>query len=276
MTRGRIVLSAVIILSCLAGLSTRAAAGLEWHQVVMTTLPLLNIGLEGGDTHTRNYLRGDKLRTEQEETGLVRIVDLGKRAMLVMNPSRGVYTELLLDRVVEEGRGLVPLQVEGVRAAVENLRDSLESLLEGLAEEKRGEVRERLERQLRALQYLENLKREPRVERTDELKTIAGYECRLYRKFFGGTAVEVWVAEKTSLAEELRAFSPMLGEVGLGNIGDVPPSSVLEGFPMLVVSDYLKSEVTYLEEKQLSDGLFEIPSGYKRVSVPDLGQVPTD
>jgi len=266
----RVLLWATVMLAFLWSFAGVARADLEWHQVMITTLPLLNLGVEGGETHTKNYLREGRLRSEQEETGLVRIVDLARRTIWIVNPSRKVYAELAIDRMLAEGRELTPLQVEGVKEAVEELRDHLEQLMKGLPEERRTEVEVRVERQLRALKYLEDLKRKPTIERTDELKMIAGFECRLYRKLFGETQVSVWVTEGGTVAQQFQSFSRMMAEAGLSSAEGVIPSGEAEGFPMLVVSDYIKYEVTYLKQSTLDDSLFQVPPDYNRVEIPAL------
>lgn len=251
------------LISCLMGFAAPAHADLEWEQVMVNNLP----GVEGWKVTTKNYLRGGVLRTEQVGSGFVRIMDLEKGVIWIINTDRQVYTELPLDRIIKEGRSRSLFRVEDVKAAIENMRETMESHMKDLPEEKKSQVRERLENQIKALKYLDDLQQEPQVERTEDRITISGFDCRLYRKFFRDTKVDVWIAEKGSLVEEYQRFSELLEEMGIANnnAGNLIPISQVEGFPMLTDSAYMKSEVTHLEEKKLEDAVFQVPAGYEKV-----------
>jgi len=112
------------------------------------------------------------------------------------------------------------------------------------------------------------------IVRTDETKTIAGYDCRKYDVQFMMATGVYWVTKDIKGYDELRKLTldmakafdknPMMKQMNMMAI-----MAQMDGFPvktiMNVMGGRIITTVKNVEEKSLDSALFEVPKGYALV-----------
>ncbi|GBD90845.1 hypothetical protein BMS3Abin04_01565 [bacterium BMS3Abin04] len=112
---------------------------------------------------------------------------------------------------------------------------------------------------------------DPAKWKTGETKTLFGHECELYRFTEDGQTTEMWVAK--DMGNFMGAQNPMapssspLWQQQLAGTNFFPLQVIVKDKDGKVNS---KFEVVELKEQSLSDDLFNVPSGYNKVSIPGM------
>lgn len=104
--------------------------------------------------------------------------------------------------------------------------------------------------------------------KTGETKVIHGYYCEKYFKTDELSETEMWMTNE--LGKFLFMPNPAQGDSWLSDISNK------SFFPMLVISRDIKSgevsrlEVTEISQESLSGDYFDVPSGYQKMTMPDM------
>lgn len=112
------------------------------------------------------------------------------------------------------------------------------------------------------------------IARTDETKTVAGYDCRKYDVQFMMASGVYWVTKDIKGYDELRKLTlnmakafdqnPMMKQMNV-----MAMMAQMDGFPVMtlmhVMGGRIITTVKKIEEKSLDNALFKVPKGYKLV-----------
>lgn len=104
--------------------------------------------------------------------------------------------------------------------------------------------------------------------KTNETKTILGYECTKWTYKDGNNETELWITDK--LGSYIIPSNPLMPAQGWENMFDGKPF-----FPLMIVSkeggvETDRMEVTKIDKKNINDSEFLPPSDYKKM---DLGNM---
>ncbi len=117
----------------------------------------------------------------------------------------------------------------------------------------------------------DDLKKEIKVEPTDEIKTIAGYKCRKYYVTFMKRRYEKWLSKDVKGYEELKKINdkllPLLRENPLFRMGILGRMDKLDGFPVQTIMDMGNGITKTTTLKKVINGsldpkIFQVPKGY--------------
>ncbi|MFZ5516654.1 MAG: DUF4412 domain-containing protein [Candidatus Zhuqueibacterota bacterium] len=118
----------------------------------------------------------------------------------------------------------------------------------------------------------------PTLKKTGVTKMINGFQCEqvIESNETGNEVAEYWVTNKKSLKEVLISLSNVMANV----IGDDSESGVhgnaseLDGIPILTITRFFDSEniseILSIVEKPVPDDKFNIPAGYKKITLEDM------
>lgn len=123
------------------------------------------------------------------------------------------------------------------------------------------------------------------IRQTADNENIAGYNSSKYQVFINGILKEdIWVSEEVNVSEDLdiRKFYHQVYQLSGGFRDDFEYQSGAQYIQLIEKGYFLRSkdyqygfqtitEVTEITEKDLPESEFDIPAGYKKVSLPDLG-----
>jgi len=117
----------------------------------------------------------------------------------------------------------------------------------------------------------------PDLKPTGRTDTIEGMKAEEYEAAAQGSTMKVWITKDVpnldSLMEQLSKFSKVSQQSQPGGID----YDKLPGFPVKTVVEspqlgQIETVVTSVEEGEVSESEFEMPSGYKKVEMPTMGQ----
>jgi hypothetical protein len=122
--------------------------------------------------------------------------------------------------------------------------------------------------------------KDPNIEKTGRTETILGYKCDEYVTREKNNTTEIW------LAEGLGSFMGMGDNSGGGMFGKKKASASWEekfkgkpGFPLRVVTrdgkskETFRMEATKIEPGSLPTSLFQPPSGWEKLQMPNMGDM---
>ncbi len=118
----------------------------------------------------------------------------------------------------------------------------------------------------------DDLKKEIKVEPTDETKTIAGYKCKKYYVTFMSRKYEQWLSKDVKEYKELKKINdklaPLLRKNPLFRMGILGRMDKLDGFPVQIVMDMgngitKTTTLTKVSNGSIDPKFFQVPKGYK-------------
>lgn len=120
-----------------------------------------------------------------------------------------------------------------------------------------------------------------RIEKTDEIETIAGFVATKYLVLVDDVEVEEkWLTKDLDLskdinlknmAESLIAISPLLGEEMLYEYTETYLTLFEKGFEVRSVSSTGElTEVVSAENQNIEAGLFVVPDNYRKITIEDM------
>jgi hypothetical protein len=122
--------------------------------------------------------------------------------------------------------------------------------------------------------------KDPNIEKTGRTETILGYKCDEYVTKDKNSTTEIW------LAEGLGSFMGMGDNGGGGMFGKKKAAASWEekfkgkpGFPLRVVTrdgkskETFRMEATKIEPGSLPTSLFQPPSGWEKLQMPNMGDM---
>lgn len=218
------------------------------------------------------YLQGKKIRTETAER--VWVMDFDKGLLITIHPSAKTYSEMSLKDLKEAQ--------EQAMQRMSRLRVQMEEKMKSMPPEQREALRRQLDVWPQGISAEENPAKIT-VKPAGEQKTINGFACTAYEVYEDGDlATRYWLAPSVS-TEAFDTYQQELSE-WLGGAGPLGANRLKEwehirdkGFPIRVTrvkpiagKVTFRREILKLEEKSLSESLFEPPKDYKRTDAPAL------
>ncbi|HXG30183.1 MAG TPA: DUF4412 domain-containing protein [Thermodesulfobacteriota bacterium] len=179
-----------------------------------------------------------------------------------------------------------------IQDMTDRMKADLEKQLSKLPPDQRAKAEEMMKAQGMKLPGEGTLPKKVSLKKTDESRDIAGYRSNKYEIYEDGKlSEEIWISKDIGLDGELdmKKMASYMSEIkkisekaGLGYSGLDEQERVLKeiyetGFPTRSV-DYLSDGSAYIEEivrvnkADLSDGEFQPPAGYKRITLQEMIQ----
>lgn len=218
------------------------------------------------------FLQGKKIRTETE--GRVWVLDFEKGMLITIDPSAKTYTEMSLKDLKEAQKQAMQW--------MNNLRSQMEEKMKTMPPESREAMQKKLDSFPQAM-LGEEKPAKISVKPKGEKKTVNGFACEAYDVYEDGElTTRYWVAPSVST----QAFDEYQKELSnwLEGMGPLGANRLQEweyirdkGFPIKVTrlkpvagKISFNREILKVEEKSLSQSLFQPPEDYKRTEAPAL------
>jgi hypothetical protein len=228
-------------------------------------------GPEGSQTReSTTYLQGKRIRTETE--GRVWVLDFEKGLLVTINTTAKTYTEMSLDDLKEA-------QEQAIKW-MDTLRAQMEERMKAMPPEQKAAMQKKLD----SLPQGMSGDAKPvkiTVKATGEEKKINGYPCKAYDVYEDGElTTQYWLAP--SIATEVfdayqRQLSKWLEGMGPLGVNRLQEWEHIQGkgFPIKVTrlkpiagKVVFNREILKVEEKSLSESLFQPPKDYTRTEAP--------
>ncbi len=218
------------------------------------------------------YLEGKKIRTESE--GHVWVMDFDKGLLITINPVAKTYTEMSLKDVKETQKQAMQW--------METLRQQMEEKMKDMPPEQKEIMRKRLDSMPQGM-LAEEKPAKITVKPTADKETINGFACKAYDVYEGDElATRYWLTTSVSTEvfdayqEELKKWLEGMGPMGASRLQEWEHIRG-KGFPIKVTrlkpiagKAAFNREVLKVEEKSLSESLFQPPKDYTRTEAPAL------
>jgi hypothetical protein len=226
--------------------------------------------ISGSEETATIYVDSNRLKID---SGHVVIFDINENLLTMIVPERQAYWSGSPEELVASIRSAMESAMEGMLAQVpedqrEMYREQMQSMGMMLPDESDAQAEEH----------------DVTIAKTDETATIAGYETTLYDISVDGDLVEqVWMADDVPVSKELdlekfaqyaAAMKKFSGEYAY-ETSDVYLERMANGYPMRTKPYRMgqagpTTEVTSLVEMAIPDAAFQVPDGYKQVSLIEL------
>ena len=120
--------------------------------------------------------------------------------------------------------------------------------------------------------------RPSQIRKTGQKKEINGFKCEQYVQTIGEKTSEYWVTDELSLkdfyGDNTKFFDTFKQMSKMGEGQNVFAIYEIDGFPILTIEkdEYGedKTEVVKVEKKPVDSSYFEVPSGYRKVSMMEM------
>jgi hypothetical protein len=224
---------------------------------------------------TTTYLQGKKVRTESR--GRVYLLDFEKGILTAVKLSEETYTELTLEQMTEAQQKAMQW--------TRRLRDQLVQNMEKMPPESRSAMQAKLDSLSRGL-FEEEADVEFRARATGKEEEINGFPCKAYEVFQEGEKVAVYWLTRSVSTKDFDTYQRELSK-WLKGMGPLAGNRLREwdqirdkGFPIKVIrlkpalgDSALNREILQVEEKSLSESLFQPPDGFRRVESPAFPRI---
>jgi hypothetical protein len=232
-------------------------------------------GSTAGGTQTREsttYLQGKKTRTETE--GRIWVLDFDKGMLITINRSAKTYSEMSLKDLREAQKRAIEW--------MNTLRAQMEEKMKTMPPESREAMQKKLDSLPQAM-FGEETPAKISVKPTGEKKTVNGFACEAYEVFEDGDlTTRYWLTPSVSTKDfdeyqkELSKWLEGMGPLGANRLREWEHIRD-KGFPIKVTrvkpiagKMSFNREILKVEEKSLSQSLFQPPKDYKRTEAPAL------
>jgi len=228
------------------------------------------------------FISNNKIKFVEEQNGqAVAIFDLNTGEMI---------------QIDNEGKRYIVTTPEEyfkfIQEMTDKMKTDLEKQLSKLPPDQRAKAEEMMKAQGMKLPGEGTKPKKVSLKKTDESRDIAGYKSKKYEIYEDGKlSEEMWISRDISFDEELdmKKMASYMSEIkkisekaGLGYSGLDEQERVFKeiyetGFPTRSV-DYLSDGSVYIEEivkvnkADLSDGEFQPPAGYKKITLQEMIQ----
>ena len=267
----RSVLAIVAIL--LIGLPTVGSAGmvLQEKTELVGGPPTKGQGPEGSRTRESiTYLQGKKIRTETE--GRIWVLDFEKGLLLTISTAAKTYTEMSLVDLKEAQKQAIKW--------MDTLRAQMEERMKAMPPEQKAAMQKKLDSLPQGMSGDEKPVKIT-VKATGEQKKINGYPCKAYDVYEDGeVTTQYWLATSISTEvfdayqRELSKWLEGMGPLGVNRLQEWEHIQG-KGFPIKVTrlkpiagKAVFNREIIKVEEKSLSESLFQPPKDYTRTEAP--------
>ncbi|HUI63701.1 MAG TPA: DUF4412 domain-containing protein [Bacteroidota bacterium] len=230
--------------------------GLYWEST--TTVPQAG----GKVTNGKNYAMPKMFKFEDE--GSTIIVRLDREKIYTANHTKKTYTEMTFAEM-EEFAGKMKSQMGGMNA-------QLEEKLKNLPPDQRKMMEERMS----AFMPKTGTDQKVDLKATGDQKTIGGHPCKRYSAVRGDKELaSFWIASDVhgfdNMKKDWLEFSKRMASLSpMSSLADAYQK--IDGFPMETdMSGGVTSVVTKLEARSTPAGEFEVPSGYTKTTLDQMG-----
>lgn len=233
--------------------------GLYWEQTVTVSM----MG-RANEMHTKGYLRPMKLRTVSDEESKGAIIRSDREIMYMLNMKDKTYSEMTF----KEFEGQMSKATEQMKRMQKKL------------DEMPLEQRKMMEGMMKGMMGGE--KQEYELKKTGEKKTVAGYSCEKVVMNEGDKDVgEFWVTKQVgSMKDFAKDWSKLMDKMAQGPMAKMYRKlAELDGFVMESKMSGVTAVTTKLEKRAITDDMFELPSGYKKVEtekMPEMDEMKED
>ena len=231
-------------------------------KITVVTVPMM--GERRQESEETVYYKPGFFKVVDPERGNVTIVNLDKGLIWQIDLNKKTYFEMTFDQLAQ--------MQEQASAKMKEVQQRLQTQLQGMPEDKRQMIEQMLGKG--TMKALAQGKLEFTWKSTKEKQTINGYPCRKYIPLLNGEPIgEVWVTDKFNLGDDVSKYVQALRLFGKQSFASEPP---FKGLPIKTVIDmqmgpsktHSESTVVKVEEKSIPDSEFALPSGLKKVEVP--------
>lgn len=267
----RSVLAIAAIL--LIGLPTVGSAGmvLQEKTELVGGPPTKGQGQEGSRIRESiTYLQGKKIRTETE--GRIWVLDFEKGLLLTISTAAKTYTEMSLADLKEAQKQAIQW--------MDTLRAQMEERMKAMPPEQKAAMQKKLDSLPQGMSADEKPVKIT-VKATGEQKKINGYSCKAYDVYEDGeVTTQYWLAASISTEvfdayqRELSKWLEGMGPLGVNRLQEWEHIQG-KGFPIKVIrlkpiagKVVFNREILKVEEKSLSESLFQPPKDYTRTEAP--------
>jgi hypothetical protein len=228
-------------------------------------------GAAGARTReSTTYLEGKKIRTETE--GRIWVLDFEKGLLLTINTAAKTYTEMSLDDLKEAQKQAMQW--------MDNLREQMEQSMKEMPPEQKAAMQKKLDSLPQGMSGDEKPAK-IKVKATGEEKKINGYSCKAYDVYEdGAVTTRYWLTSSVSTEvfdtyqKELSKWLEGMGPLGVNRLREWEHIQG-KGFPIKVTrlkpiagKVVFNREIVKVEEKSLSEDLFQPPKDYTRTEAP--------
>jgi hypothetical protein len=229
------------------------------------------LGPEGSQTReSTTYLQGKKIRTETE--GRIWVLDFEKGLLVTINTAAKTYTEISLNDLREAQKQAMQW--------METLRAQMEEKMKSMPPEQKAAMQKKLDYMPQGM-LRDEKPAKITVKATGEKKKINGYSCEAYDVYEDGDpTTRYWLASSISTEDfdlyqkELSKWLEGIGPIGVNRLQEWDHIQG-KGFPIKVMrlkpitgKVAFNREILKIEEKSLSESLFQPPKDYKRTEAP--------
>jgi len=192
------------------------------------------------------YIKDGLMRVEVDKEGesMVTIMDMKNGVMRNLMPEKKAYMEV----------------------TVEEMAKQMQSMKKAMGELGAGEMKNEADA------------RPSQIRKTGQKKKINGFKCEQYVQTIGEKTSEYWVTDELSLkdfyGDNTKFFDTFKQMSKMGEGQNVFAIYEIDGFPILTIEkdEYGedKTEVVKVEKKPVDSSYFEVPSGYRKVSMMEM------
>jgi len=236
--------------------STAFGQGLYWEST--TTVPQMG----GKATNGKNYAMPKMFKFEDDATSI--IIRLDREKIYTANHTKKTYTEMTFAEMEEFAKKLKS-QMGGMNA-------QLEEKLKNLPPDQRKMMEERMS----AFMPKTGAEQKVDLKATGDQKVIGGHPCRKYSAVRGDKEMaSFWIASDIhgfdSMKKDWLEFSKRMASLSpMSGLADA--YAKIDGFPMETdMTGGGTSVVTKLDARSTPAGEFEVPSGYTKTALDQMG-----
>jgi hypothetical protein len=227
------------------------ARGLYWESAITS------VRAEGTDTMKSWYMpRMMKIQTNKE--GEYVILRLDKEKLVMVKDKPMTYSEMTfaeMEQNMKQTNAQMDKAMEQMKDMPKEQREMMEKMLGKSAEKKKTKTA---------------------LKKIRETKRVGGFACTRYKIMRDTNQIaDMWVTKDIrgfeAMRNDLKAFSRRMTSMNPGMGGDLAEAMEnVDGFPMESTTAGIKTVVTKVEPKMTPLSEFEIPTGYKKVSMQPL------
>ncbi len=244
----------LIVLAGIIGLSDGQAysQGLYWEQTVTVSM----MG-RANEMHTKGYLRPMKMRTVSDEENKGMIIRSDREIIYILSMKDKTYSEMTF-KEFEGQMSKATEQMTRMQKKLDEMPPEQRKMMEGMMKGMMGGDKE----------Y--------ELKKTGEKKSVAGYSCEKVVMNEGDKEVgEFWVTKQLgSMKDFAKDWSKLMDKMTQGPIAKMYRKlAELDGFAMESKMGGVTTVTTKLEKRAITDDMFELPSGYKKVEMEKMPEM---
>lgn len=243
----------LILLALAMGLSGAFGQGMYWESTVTGE------AIDGSDLMKTWYMP-KMLKLQSRQDGDYSVLRLDQEKMYMIKPGNKTYSVMTFAEM-EEGMKKAGAQMDKALEQMKDLPAEQREMMEKMLGKSAGKQKEKAT-----------------LKKSTETKKIGSYTCAHYTILRGKDKLaDLWVTKEIrgfdAMRNDLKSFSRRMTAMNPTMGGDL--ARVMEdvdGFPMEQSMAGITSVITKLEPKATSLSDFEVPAGFKKVDMKQMGE----